>query len=151
MLTKLQITLCVLAGVAIVVFFAAIITNAQVKSFENVPSWQPLVVWASFGLIIVCSIGVIVTEVLEFREPKEKKEEPAAEGEMIADESAERATAGSESLSGEGAASSAAGNVEATTGEPAAAGDLHSEVATTEELASDFDFTSDFADFEEEK
>jgi hypothetical protein len=154
MWTKLQIGLGILAGLAIVVFFLAVITNAQVKNFETVPGWQALVVWASFGLIIACSLGVIVTQVLEFREPKVKKEvELAAEGETPAKElAAVGATVESESPAEGGAAGGAIDEIDAIAREPAEAGDRQTEVATTEEFASNFDdFTTDFADFEEEK
>ena len=54
-----------------------------------VPDWVALVVWGAFGVVVLSSIGVVVTQVLEAREPKEKKEPeeaPAAEVEAPADE-----------------------------------------------------------------
>ena len=47
MLTKLQIVFGILAGLAIVVFFVAVITNAQVKQPGPVPDWLGLVVWGA--------------------------------------------------------------------------------------------------------
>jgi type VI protein secretion system component VasK len=154
MLTKVQIALGIVAGVAIVVFFVAIMTNAQVKNFETVPGWQPMVVWAAFGIVIVCSIGVIVAQVLELRPPKEKKEAEPAEGEAEAP-AEEMATVGAvstETAKEEGEHAADLGTTEAIAEEPSPLGDFPIETSTTEGFKSEFeDLSSDFNPFEDEK
>jgi hypothetical protein len=152
-LSKLQITLCILAGVAIFVFFLAIITNAQpvVAKFGAVPGWQPMAVWGSFGVIVLSSLGVIATQILEFREPTTKKAKPAVESETPADElAAVGATADAHAEAGETEDVKAITQLDAP-----AEGDVTTEFPSGEEIASEMpnfdDFTSDFTDFKEEE
>jgi hypothetical protein len=78
-LKKLQIAFCVLIGIGIVVFFVAMITNVNVV--PTVPKWLSPVAWGSFGVMVVCSLGVVVTIALERDgvKPKRVAKEPAAE------------------------------------------------------------------------
>ena len=154
MLTKLQIALGILAGVAIVVFFVAIITNAQVKNFETVPGWQPMVVWASFGIVMVCALGVIVAQILEFSPPKEKKEAKLAEGEAEtpAEEMETVGAVQTETTAEQPAHAADLGTTQAIAEEPSPLGDFPIETSTSEEFKSEFeDLTSEFDPFEDEK
>ncbi len=159
MFTKLQIIFGVLAGVAIVVFFAAIVTNVQVKQFGPVPDWAALVVMGSFGVIVICCIGTVVTQVLEFREPKEKKvKEEVTEEETAAGEPAAVGAATEETLTA-GEATSEGGIIHeegATTAfEPAGETSVETEALAggeaTEEFANFDDFSTDLPDLEEFK
>jgi hypothetical protein len=80
-LSKIQIALSILAGVGIVIFVFGVTTNLQVKQFGPVSGLNGLLAWGSFGLVFASCIGVVVTQALEFREPKEPKalKEPEAE------------------------------------------------------------------------
>ncbi|HEY2147447.1 MAG TPA: hypothetical protein VGH32_05895 [Pirellulales bacterium] len=143
-----------MAGVAIVVFFVAIITNAQVKNFETVPGWQPMVVWASFGIVIVCALGVIVAQILEFRPPREKKEVKLAEGEAEtpAEEMATVGAVQTETTAEQPAHAADLGTTQAIAEEPSPLGDFPIETSTSEEFKSEFeDLTSEFDPFEDEK
>jgi hypothetical protein len=71
-LTKLQIGFCILAGVGIVVFFVAMITNVNVAT---VPGWLGPVAWVSFGLMVVSCLGVVVTLVLDRDKPARPADE----------------------------------------------------------------------------
>ena len=71
--SKIQVALCILAGVGIVVFVFGVTTNLQVKQFGPVSGLNGLLAWGSFGLVFASCIGVVVTQALEFREPKEPK------------------------------------------------------------------------------
>jgi len=155
MLTKIQIALGVVAGVAIVVFFVAIITNAQVKNFEAVPGWQPMVVWAAFAIVIGCSLGVVAVQILEMRPPREKKvEEPSeAEAEAPAEEMAAVGAAKTQQTNEqEGHEAAELGATEAIAEEPAPLGDFPIETSTSEEYKSEFeDLSSGFDPFEDDK
>jgi len=71
-LTKLQIALGVLAGLAIVVFFAAMWSNRDVA---KVPGWLAPVAWGSFGVVMASCVGVMVTLALDREKPDEPEEE----------------------------------------------------------------------------
>jgi hypothetical protein len=100
-LTKLQVVFSVLIGLALVVFAAAILTNVNVP---KVPNWVPIVVWSTFGVMVACCIGVVITLMLEYREKKEPDEEEVEE--VPIEEAGELAAVGamSEMDAGEGLA-----------------------------------------------
>jgi hypothetical protein len=83
--SKIQVALCILAGVGIVVFVFGVTTNLQVKQFGPVSGLNGLLAWGSFGLVFASCIGVVVTQALEFREPKEPKPPKELEAEPIAE------------------------------------------------------------------
>jgi hypothetical protein len=102
-LKKLQIAFCILIGLGIVVFFVAMITNVNVPVL---PKWLGPVAWGSFGMMVACSLGVVVTLALEReRKPKPVREEAEPEsedaGESEHHEESESPDAG-ESEAGEG-------------------------------------------------
>lgn len=152
MLTKLQIVFGILALMAIIVFFFAVVTNAQVKQPGPVPDWLGLVVWGAFGLIMVCALGTIVTQVLEYREPKEKKieEEEVAEEEAPAEELAAVGAAAEGEAASEGEATAEEGIVSegeaATAFEPAGEGSVETEIASTGDEPEQFANFEDFTD-----
>jgi hypothetical protein len=94
-LSKIQVALSILAGVGIVVFVFGVTTNLQVKQFGPVSGLNGLLAWGSFGLVFASCIGVVVTQALEFREPKEPKE-PKATKEPEAEPVAEQVAPGEE-------------------------------------------------------
>ncbi len=124
MLTKLQVVFSVLIGLALVVFAAAILTNVNVP---KVPNWVAIVVWSTFGVMVACCIGVVITLMLEYREKKEPDEEEEVE-ELPVEAEGELAAVGaaSELEAGEGVADAEAepselhegGGLEADAGEP---------------------------------
>src|ERR1700676_4696622 len=71
-LTKLQIGFCILAGVGIVVFFVALITNVNVAT---VPGGLGPVAWGSFGLMVASCLGAVVTLVLDRDRPAQPADE----------------------------------------------------------------------------
>jgi hypothetical protein len=83
-LSKIQVALCILAGVGIVVFVFGVTTNLQVKQFGPVSGLNGLLAWGSFGLVFASCIGVVVAQALEFREPKGPKTPKEPEAEPIA-------------------------------------------------------------------
>jgi hypothetical protein len=87
-LSKIQVALCILAGAGIVVFVFGVTTNLQVKQFGPVSSLAGLLAWGSFGLVFASCIGVVVTQALEFREPKEPKAPKEPEAEPIVEKEA---------------------------------------------------------------
>jgi hypothetical protein len=149
--TKLQVTFGVAAGVAIVVFITAMVTNAQSKQFGPVPGWLGLAAWGSFALVVISSVGMVAAQVLEFREKKPKKEvEKPAEPEALAEVVAPVAVTAGE----EAPAEAIVETFEATTAfEPAAEEDLRTEIESGEglgEATPEFeDLTTDFPEFDE--
>ncbi|HEV2970803.1 MAG TPA: hypothetical protein VGY55_12600 [Pirellulales bacterium] len=151
MFTKLQVVFGLAAGVAIAIFFFAIVLNAQSKQFGPVPSWLGLAVWGSFGVVVISSLGMIVTQVLEFREQKPKKEiETLTEAEGLEKVAAPVAVTANE----EAPAEAIVETFEATAAfEPAAEEGLRTEIESGEglgEAALEFeDLTTDFPEFDE--
>jgi hypothetical protein len=157
MLSKIQIALCILAGVGIVVFIAGVATNMQVKQFGPVSGLVGLLGWGSVGLVFASCIGVVVAQSLELRgprapkEPKVKKEkaEPTAEKEAEREAAGEElapAVATAEEPVAEAASSSDVGGFEAI---PEGLG---TELDVGEGLGESLpDLDADFLDFEEDK
>jgi hypothetical protein len=149
--TKLQVALGVVAGTAIVIFIFAIVQNAQSKQFGPVPGWLGLVVWGSSGLVVISSVGMIATQVLEFREKKPKKEvEMPAEPEAVAEVVAPVAVTAGE----EAPAEATVETFEATAAfEPATEEGIRTEIESGEglgEATPEFeDLTTDFPEFDE--
>jgi hypothetical protein len=73
----------VLIGLALVVFAVAIVTNVNVP---KVPNWLAIVVWSTFGVMVACCLGVVITLMLEYREKKEPDEDELADDEPVAEE-----------------------------------------------------------------
>jgi hypothetical protein len=118
-LSKLQVALCILAGVGIVVFIAGVMTNIQVKQFGPVSGLLGLLAWGSVGLVFASCIGVVAAQVLETREPRAPKKPKKVEEEA-----------------------------ESTAEKEAAAEDLAPVVATAEEPAVEAAASSDVGAFE---
>jgi hypothetical protein len=76
-LTKIQIGLCILTGVGLVIFIAGILMNRDVTT---VPGWLGPAAWGSFGLMVACCLGVVVTIALDRERPAKSKDEPGADG-----------------------------------------------------------------------
>ena len=84
MLKKIQIALCVLIGIGIVVFFVAMITNVNVV--PAVPKWLSPAAFGSFGLMVVCCLGVVVTSGHGSRAQAEASRKSSRKREEIAEE-----------------------------------------------------------------
>jgi hypothetical protein len=152
-LSKIQIGLCILAGVGIVIFVAGVMTNMQVKQFGPVSGLLGLLAWGSIGLVFASCVGVVVAQTLELREPKAPKEpkeekavaEPVAETEAPSEELAP-VVATAEEPAAEAASSSDVGTFEAM---PEG---LETELDAGEGLGESLpDLDADFLDFKEEE
>jgi hypothetical protein len=139
-LKKVQIALCVLIGIGIVVFFVAMITNVNVPML---PKWLTPVAWGSFGVMVVGSLGVVVTLALE----RERKPKPVVEKTAKEEAAEEEAEAGTDAAHEGELESSEVGEVHSAAGEspvesePVDTGfenlDEHIEAATHSEITTD--------------
>jgi hypothetical protein len=96
MYTKLQMILGVVTGVALAIFFIAMIAASKVMAAPAnpaaVPGWVGIIGWGTFGVMVLSCIAVMVTLVLDERrlnrpqheDEPEKPEEP--EGEALSSE-----------------------------------------------------------------
>jgi hypothetical protein len=72
-LTKLQVLFSILAGIGIVVFCVAMVSNVNVPT---VPDWLSLVAWGSFGVMVGSCLFVVIALALEFRKKAKIAKEP---------------------------------------------------------------------------
>ncbi len=145
MLKKMQIALCVLIGIGIVVFFVAMITNVNVPML---PKWLTPVAWGSFGVMVVCSLGVVVTLALERERKPKPVVEKTAEGEPAEEEAEVHAEPEGEMESFEVGEVQAAGESPVESA-PIDTGSGHAEVESMDEAfegATHSEITTDDAD-----
>jgi hypothetical protein len=89
MITKLQIAFGFVAGLALLLFFAGMVSNVNVA---RVPSWLSPLALGSLGLVVAACVGVGVTLVLD-------RERPPGSDEDEEDEEGEKAEAASDEVS----------------------------------------------------
>jgi hypothetical protein len=78
MITQLQIAFGFVAGLALLLFFAGMVSNVNVA---RVPSWLSPLALGSLGLVVAACVGVGVTLALDRERPPGSEEEEEEEGE----------------------------------------------------------------------